>query len=255
MSLLPTVMNIFQSLQKYGLSNNQAVVYISLLKKTESTVYNIAQDTDIPRTTVYEILEQLREQGLVSLTKVNGVKKYFSESPKRLLKLLEEKTLITDSILPALFALSKSDSISPEVHLYMGQSGKRQVLDDILDTCERYKQNTYLAIAGSKLPQELPKYLKDWIKRKESLKIRNLLITNDDGTHKAPKIYPSNDFRETRLSSDKINFDSTINIYHDKVAIFSEKDGVDHSIIIRSRSIADTFSKFFMFMWDHSMKC
>ena len=52
-----------EELRKYGLSEKEAKVYLALLKKGPSTVNEIAESADLVRTTTYDILKILREEG------------------------------------------------------------------------------------------------------------------------------------------------------------------------------------------------
>lgn len=248
-------MKTIWDLQNCGLTSNEARVYVSLLKMTEATVYAIAKDVVIPRTTVYEILDTLKQKNLVSVNHKNGKKHFVAESPNRLLRNLEDKIEITKDLIPSLFAISRSPHISPKVKLFLGESGKKAVLDDILESCEKNKTEPFYAIAGLELPLEVNKYLISWIKKKEQMGLKNCLLANDDGSHKAPKIYPNNAWRETRLMPKDLAFDTTMDIYANKIAIFSKVENIDHSIIIESPSIYETFRKFFLFMWRNADQC
>ncbi len=248
-------MSITKDLESYGLTSKEARVYLSLLKKVEATVYTIAKDVGIPRTSVYEILDTLKQKNLVSINHQNGIKHFVTESPNRLLKNLEEKIEITKNLIPSLFAISRSPHVSPRVKLYLGESGKKLVLDDILYSCEKNITEPFYAIAGTDLPLEVNRFLVSWIRRKEQMGLKNYLLTNDDGTHRAPRIYPSNKWRETRLIPKDFAFDTTMDIYANKIAIFSRVEDIDHSVIIESPSIYETFRKFFLFMWRNADEC
>jgi len=246
-------MNIEQALTKWGLTDKEAKVYNSLIKKVESTVYQLALDTKIPRTTVYETLENLNSKGLISYSRKNGVKYYFAETPNQLVKILEEKMTLTKEFLPILLAMPP-ESTSPTVKLYLGAEGKKKVLDDILETCKKTNQREFYVIPGVELYNDLPDYMRKWIKEKETMNLHSLVITEDNPGHVAPKMYQNSDRRETRLiPSEYISLTGT-NIYPGKVALYSKVGEVEHSMIIESPSIYDAFKKFFMFMWINAVK-
>lgn len=246
-------MDIEQGLMNWGLTDREAKVYNSLVKKVESTVYQLALDTKIPRTTVYETLENLTSKGLISYSRKNGIKHFFAETPNRLVRILEEKMAATKELIPLLLAMPTKGT-KPTVKLYLGAEGKKKVLDDILDTCKETKQKEFYVIPGVELYNDIPEYMRNWIKEKEAMKLHSLVITEDNPDHTAPKMYQNSIYRETRLIPSEYISLTGINIYPGKVALYSEVDNIEHSMIIESPSIYDTFKKFFMFMWANATK-
>ena len=246
-------MNIEQGLINWGLTDREAKVYNALVRKVESTVYLLAQDTKIPRTTVYETLENLTRKGLISYSSKNGIKYFFAESPNRLIRVLEEKMAVTKELLPQLLAIP-SRGIHPTVKLYLGTEGKKKVLDDILDTCKETNQKEFYVIPGVELYDDLPEYMSRWIKQKEKMSLHSLVITEDNPGHTAPKMYQNSSLRETRLIPHDYISLTGINIYSGKVALYSKVENIEHSMIIESPSIYDTLKKFFMFMWISATK-
>lgn len=247
-------MQILNQLRKYGLTEKQSKIYLALVKRIEASAYTLAKDTEIPRATIYELLEDMKAQGIVSSSRVNGVILYTAESPNRLLKLLKEKEDALQQILPSLLALGSKRELSPNVRLYLGREGTSRVLDDILETLQNSESKQLYAIAGIKLHYEHSEILKKWIVRREKMGVHSKLIAYDDGQGVEPELYPTNIYRETRLIPPRFAFDTTLDIYANKVAIFSEIDGKEHSIIIESPSISETFRKFHEFMWEHAKK-
>jgi sugar-specific transcriptional regulator TrmB len=80
-----------EELKLLGLNDVDIKVYLSLLKLGAAPASDIAKRAEIPRASVYDILERLEQEGLVSYS-VKDFKKYFSPSgPRQLLKLLNIK--------------------------------------------------------------------------------------------------------------------------------------------------------------------
>ncbi len=78
-------------LQRVGLSDREAKVYLAALELGPSPVQKIAQRASIPRATVYLVLDELRAKGFVN-TYNEGKKTFFvAESPDRLSNLLDER--------------------------------------------------------------------------------------------------------------------------------------------------------------------
>jgi sugar-specific transcriptional regulator TrmB len=247
-------MAILPLLKKFGFSDREAKIYLALIKKIETSAYVLAKETGIPRGTIYEVLEEMKVKGFISSSKVNGKLLYTCESPNRLISSLKEKEEAIFSAIPLLQAFRSKKDVSPKVKLYLGREGTKRVLDDIVETLEHTGDKQLYAIAGMKLHYEHSDLLKSWIKKREKLQIHSKLIAYDDGKGVEPELYPTNVHRETRLIPPIFAFDSTVDIYADKVAIFSEIEGKEHSLIIESPSISETFKKFHQFMWENAKK-
>ena len=76
-------------LQECDITQNDALVYMSLLNKGPSNPTEISKDTGIKRARVYDSLKRLLERGFVtqSLEKSRAV--YMSNSPQNLISNLE----------------------------------------------------------------------------------------------------------------------------------------------------------------------
>ena len=57
--------DLLKNLGQIGLTDKQAKVYLALLSLESSTAYEIAQHCEVKKPTVYVILEELRQKGLV----------------------------------------------------------------------------------------------------------------------------------------------------------------------------------------------
>lgn len=244
--------NLINSLISYGLTENEAVIYVCLLQKLEASVFEIAKETSIPRATVYITLEKMKKSLLVSSLRKNNVLYYTPESTSRLKKILEDKQKTLEEVLPQLNALINTDTNKPNTRIYIGHDGVKIVLEDILETMRNEKLHTLLAASRSDIVHYFPKYFPEWLKRREGLSIRTKLIIPEK--ERVDHVFDPNELRETRFLPTEFLFDATVEIYGNKLAFFSLRDGEVYSIIVESRPIADMFKQFFLFAWEHANK-
>lgn len=241
-------MNVERTLVKYGFSDHEAAVYLGLLKHVETTAFVLAKETRIPRATVYRVLDSLKAMNVVTSWKKNNIAYFTAENPKRLIKILEEKREMIDSILPEMLKARGVDRFIPAAKIYEGKEGLKIVWDDILDTAEAQGLKEIHAISHLGILEYLPKYFPEWLKRREKLGVFSYLIT----THSNELVNPTlqtNRYRETRVLPSDSPVKGTIDIYGDKIAFFSLKDGQIYSIIVESATLAEVLRQFFISTW------
>ena len=238
-------MDIIRSLELYGFTRNQTLVYVGLLKRLESTAFKLAEDTEIPRSTVYTILESLKKQGVVASFRKNNVAYFTPESPNQLLSLLKKKEEIVNDIMPQIRALTSRRFDEPIVKLYIGLDGIKTGLRDIIETSKTQKIKQILATSQSDLLKYLPKYFPNWLKQREDLGVFTKLILPSN----AHGYLSSNKLREVKYLSKKFPFASSVTIYGNKLAFFSLENDEPYCVLLESAPITNMFTQFFLFAW------
>ncbi|MFN7160379.1 MAG: TrmB family transcriptional regulator [Candidatus Gracilibacteria bacterium] len=85
---------IEQTLQDLGLSIKETKVYLALLKTGgEATTIEIAQEADLPRTTVYDLLVSLGSKGIVVEKKRGSTKVFDVDTPQHLLAYISKQEM------------------------------------------------------------------------------------------------------------------------------------------------------------------
>jgi sugar-specific transcriptional regulator TrmB len=99
---------IIESLKHLGLTDKESRVYIALLRFTQATVGEIADEAQIKRPTVYVVLDELRKKGLV--LKIPHAKKalFQAKTPDELYEQTVSNTNKLSKILPKLRSLNPS---------------------------------------------------------------------------------------------------------------------------------------------------
>lgn len=237
---------ILRALEGYGLSRNEAAVYMLLLKRLEASAFEIAKATGIPRTTVYTTLESLKNQGIVSPFRKNNVAYFTPESPNQLIRLLKEREEIMNDIMPQIRALSPGRMDAPVAKLYVGIEGIKTGFADILDTLRDQKIKLLYATSQPALLTFLPKYFPNWLKQREELGVFTKLIL----PHNAHGYLSSNALRDVRYLPEKFPFDCSMNIYGTKMVFFSFRGDEPYCVTIESASMTEMFQQFFLFTWE-----
>lgn len=242
--------NLSKQLSQFGLSENESLLYIALLRKNPQTAFALAKETLIPRPTVYITLHSLEKKTIVSPYKKNNVLYFLPESPTRFERMFDEKKKILESLIPELRGLISTTDITPAVKLYSGEDGARIVLDDIYDRPIEKGIREFLTISHPEFRTYFPKYLPEKLKEKNRLGIRTCLIAPESERGGLPKEYGNDDFRETRFLPNEFPFQGTLIIYGEKTALFSSKDDEVYSIILESPIMTNIFRQFFLFTWN-----
>lgn len=243
-------MKVEQALLKYGFNDKEAALYLCLLKHVELSVFELAQKTDIPRTTAYSTLEEMKKRGLVSSMKKNNVAHYTPENPKRLLAILKEKEELIQEIMPEMTNLIDSAGRNPTVKLYLGETGVKTVLEDVLETIEKEKLPVIQVVSQLDILEAFPRFFPDWQKRRHTNKNTfTQLIVSEAVRDKLPDLFKTIPTRETRFMPQRFSFQSSLEIYGTKTATISLQDGEYHSIIIDSPTVTNMFKQFFLATW------
>src|SRR5512146_1262395 len=79
------VNTITSRLAQIGLSDYEARAYVALLIKNPASAYEIAKNSGIPTSTIYEVLSRLSEKKVVSTLGEYGARKYMPLEPDELL--------------------------------------------------------------------------------------------------------------------------------------------------------------------------
>jgi len=127
--------NLHKELEKFGLSSNQAKIYLLLVTHKELRIQEIAKLAQIPRSSVYECLKGLFEFGIAEEIIEDNYKKIRPYSVGAMHHGLDEKMLEMQRLKDDLKELEEAitltapeDSLSKAiVHYYKGRSGARQL--------------------------------------------------------------------------------------------------------------------------------
>ena len=242
--------NISSALEAYGLNPQQVSIYLFLIQQGDETPFAISKETGIPRTSVYRILEELRNIGVVTIFKKNNIAYYTAENPRRLVQRLKEKEAAVVNVIPAIDSLFQSAGNVPHVKLYVGQNGARTGLDVLYEYFEKNGLKQMYTYSHPDLSKHLPKYLGTKIAQRRKLKIHLKLIAPNVAKHPDLEHYQPDEWREIRYLPENFPFQGSMIMGGSMAVCFSLKDNEVHTIVLESESIVNMFIQFFLYTWD-----
>ncbi len=249
-------------LQSLNLSAEQTDIYLSLLRHGPQSAGRLAKSTNVKRTYVYTVCQELAKLGLLKTSLVGeaspraGKTSTFTpSSPDALLTLSEQIQLSAkaaktslENILPDLLSLYRLTESRPVVNYHEGPEGiKKTYLDTI-----KVGQPLLSIVETSKVDQKVYDWVTtDYVRAriKANIPVRAIVASGEK-----TKIYTSLDEKELRESrivpSQNFPFENEIIVYGEKVAIVKHKAGTKLiGIIIDNAEIAATFRSWFELTW------
>ena len=242
--------SITQRLSQIGLTENQALVYLTLFRSGESKAGDLIKKTGLHRNLVYVALKELVKKKLVMSTRVRNVAVFRVLYPSRLLSEAQEKERIAKGLVEEFAVLSKKAN-NQEVTVYEGVDefrrhairshsiAKPESLMRYLGTSEEW----HTAI-GASLEKELSE-----IQQEKQLRMYG--ITKEEFPHLEQLIKNSQGLSKIRFNHLVASDTNNIEILDDRVSIqsFTEPYLV---IEVVNPELAKNYQNYFDFLWENS---
>ena len=240
----------------FGLKKQHAESYIALLKLGTASPSAIAKEAHIERTTMYKILEELSEKGLINKSLQGKRLHYTAASPAALKETLRQHESILTHIFPTLLSLHSENKSTPTIQVYTSKEAIKRVIMDSL----RSKEKVCRDFASVKQVIDLfgipfvERYINQRIKFNVSVKS----LRNRPKQKKEKEIWylrPDNTevLREVRYLKDTIDFDSFIKIYDSTIVMISSSKK-PFAVVLESTDLSTAMKILFDIAWDTSIK-
>ena len=214
---------IQDQLQEFGLSEEDANIYLTVLELGGSFASTIASKAKVPRVNCYYVLESLRKRGLITANLKGNIKFFVAEPPQVLVNQMEERYQNAKKLLPELLSVTNALAFKPIIRSYEGIEGIKTIFDQTLEAKSEVLGYTNLEALGNLLPDYLPSYTQKLVKRR--IKMRLLSPSTEEARQFIkrfyPKKYPEELVEILFVNPKEFMFENQISIYENKVAIMS----------------------------------
>lgn len=256
-------------LAKFGLSENETSLYLALLKTGSTSPFHLSRVTNIPRTTIYEIITSLSLKGLITLERSDGFTKQQTKikahDPSALRAILWQRrkdlTMLESdvvSILPQLKQGFSKEEANADFQFFSGIEGAKKVYES------EVMEDVDLPICVWDYQMQMDAFGREFI---------NTLVNRDTeiikrGKHKEKELFPLTDWskhvvtyqygrdkqyiheRQLRYIDNALfTTKQRISVKGNIVRIVCVEDGENWGIVIHSPALVKTFSSWFAFMW------
>lgn len=247
-------------LKHLNLNEMDRKVFTGLLETGPSPASIVAKHTSLGRVTVYETLKRLVKKGLVKTTIKKGskVRNFIPAGPETIeAKLVSQQSSITEALAklpglaPLLLSYSSEKSTRPEVLFFEGLDGVKQA---VLDTVEQ-KPSEILSFSNSNNFNDVLglEFLESYFRQRKERGIltKGIIPRTPKGLSFYNRERNAQDLRIVRyVPQEWYKFNDLIYIYKHSVSISSLEPANEHSVIIRSKSIANAFRFLFDLVWN-----
>ncbi len=239
-------------LKQLNFSDKEIDIYLAALAMDSAPISDLAKKAGIKRPTAYVILEKLKEKGLVALSKKKGKQIFISESPEKLLKIVEqqkedlsEKEREIKKSLPKFEALTKTETTIPLVRYYEGKEGIWNIVEDLMKT----KSEVWL-IAPGKIWDifGIKRMIKNVTQKRRQIGQKAYVIT--DQHPQMVKLWKmgEEEIQEYRFVPQTIELDAAVYVYNGKIAILFYKEPFN-GVIIENKTLFQIFKFMFDSLW------
>lgn len=239
-----------ETLQSLGLSPNEAKIYNALLEIKSGSIDAISSLANVHRRNTYDAVKRLVNKGLVLQVLPKKTLTYTAVHPNKLQEFLDEKVKDLQNNLPGL--INKYEKFSPkqEVCVYKGVGGLKNYIQLIL---KEAKTLYGIGSKGSWFDPRIKNFAfragREWVKKKIASKI----IYDFELKEHIEVIKAIG--RNYKFLPKKYSTNTSVEIFGDYVVIYSgisikELDQDITIIVLKDKTLAQDYLKWFEFMWD-----
>jgi len=185
-------------LAQLGLTGKKGRFYLAALELGEAPVTAVAERAGIGRTTAYDVLDGLVNEGLVTQIEKSGKMYVVAEDPAVLLRNLEQRRRLVEEVLPEIQAIYSHSMFKPRMRYYGGAEGIATVLNDTLN-CRSGELRGILSM------QELleapgPEFMERYIQRRIEAGLKLRVVRSKDEEVSNAWGSRADELREVRFS-------------------------------------------------------
>lgn len=241
-------MTATEQLTQFGLDSKEATAYLSILELGGASIGKIAKKSGLKRTTLYDVLDSLKQQALVSSSRRGTKTLYYAENPRVIGEKLDEKKRALESMLPELLAIANAIDKKPKVRYYEGLEG---IKDVYRDTLKFHEQELLAWVAKEAVDAFDEEFLnKYYLAKRIEKKIWVRAIAPDLPYMLRYQGLDRASLRTTKLiDAKKFPLDVEINLYgKSRIGIMSFEEEL--GLIIESEKIYRTLKSIFESQWE-----
>jgi sugar-specific transcriptional regulator TrmB len=245
-------------LSLFGLKDIEMEIFEKIFSNGFINAADLARQSNITRTSVYDYLERLRQKGLIIQTFRGGVRMYSVELPEKLQLLLEEQENNIAAARESLVTLKenygkKHTNLRPRIQLFEGREELQQMMKDLL-LYQDITVRVYWPILDI-IKLLTPSFLNEFNKKRIA---SNIILKTIWPRTQVPSLkqYPflkisNKEKREVRLAPEKIDFSLGYAIYENTVRFISSSKE-SFGFLITSKELANTMQGQFDIVWEKS---
>ncbi len=238
-------MHLEKLLENYGLSKKEARVYLASLELGPSSVQKISQKTMLARSTTYDVLEGLRQKGLISIFRKKGVKYFNAETPEKIAEGAQNIADLLKKALPQLQAKQLRTRTQPIVRFYQGKQGMKTILTEILKEAHELSSFCSAEDLFTALENYFPRFVQQRVKRKIPVRV----IMRESAKARERKQLGPQQLRKVKIIPAKYEHHGITLIWNHKIAMFSFKENLE-VVVIESRPLTAMQKASFDFIWN-----
>jgi len=236
-----------KELEKIGLNLKEVAVYLALLELGQTNIERISKKSKVKRTTVYDVLNSLKEKGLVGKTFPNKKTFYFAEDPRILRDILKERESSLEKIIPELLSITNFLDHKPKIRFYEGDAGLKEIYHETL----KYPKTGIDIWYPKNLSGELDSnfFINDYVPKrvKKSIWVRAISPVSKDIEKVVEK---ENQLRKVVfINVPDYDVEIGLMVYGgNKTAIMSYEEKI--GLVIESEKVFKSLKSIFNFMWN-----
>jgi len=252
-------MPIIHDLEKFGLSNNEAKIYLACLELGSESIQHIAAVAKLNRVTAYSIIESLLKKGFLREENIKNKRKIAAYPPMKLYDIvsrrqekLKNQIKLLDALVPELKNKIKTNPEKTNIIYYEGEEGLRNWASDALDTKGELLEWTKI----ESFTKPFSEYLKNYYypeKYQKQIPTRFILVDTP-----AARAYAQSYIDDKNASPMKARFiDESLYDTPGFTVIFNNKFSIAlpkelRAVTVEDEIIANTMRKIWEFGWFHA---
>lgn len=238
-------MNIQQQLKSIGLNQSEITIYLYLLENGVCTPPIVSRGTKIARTNCYNILQSLRDQGLIQEQEVKNRKAYLAADPESLLRSWQRKKEVIEQLLPDLRGIYTTQKNKPKIRFYEGVDQVKEIYENSLQAKE------IMAIGStnhiSVLFPEFTKYYFEEIKNRE-ITLYDILAQESQNVADESKNILKGLYEFKLLPNEFKDQPTDLLIWENNIALITLTEPI-FGTVLTNTLLAQTFKTLFKVIW------
>ena len=239
-------------LKQIGLTDSEIKVYLALIKIGQSTSGKIVDESRVTRSKIYDILERLKNKGLVSHITKESTKYFSAADPNVILDYLDKKEeellkerISIKKILPELLIQKELSDKGKIAEIFIGIKGMKNAFKTLIN--EFNSKEIYYAFGASKGQNEeqVQIFFSQLHQQRIKNKVKSKIIFNESSRNLF-KDQEKSKYVEARYL--KQSTPSAINVYKDYTIIaILNKEPI--TILIKNKEPSESFKEYLNIMW------